>query len=145
MEFYSLGKKKKGKKFRRCHPHWIIQLAKSVNDTSRHLAFTYYAGSDFSYSPTTSINLPRRRERISDCTDSTRVDVALHPSISTFPISLLVYPVGLPFRHVVAVYTKAEPLRRGKDFVKPQIGPTFHPLYVTSLDSQFDPRKYRLY
>lgn len=72
----------------------------------------------------------------------------LHLSISTFSISLLVYPVSLPFQYVVAMYTKASntsKLRWSKDFVKPQIGPTFHLLHVTSFDSQFDPRKYRLY
>jgi len=31
---------------------------------------------------------------------------ALH--LSTFPISLLVYPVSLPFRYVVAVYESLE-------------------------------------
>lgn len=57
---------------------------------------------------------------------------------------LLVYRSGT----LSPMYTKASNTNKlwwSKDFVKPQIGPTFHLLYVTSFDSQFDPRKYRLY
>lgn len=62
-------------------------------------------------------------------------------------ITCISYWFTVPPRHrgVKPKTSSTSRLRRCKDFVKPQIGLTFHPLYVTLVDSQFNARKYRIY
>lgn len=62
-------------------------------------------------------------------------------------ITCISYWFTVPPRHrgVKPKTSNTSRLRRSKDFVKPQIGLTFHPLYVTLVDSQFNARKYRIY